>query len=526
MFPKGLTATKSPGLPRIIGIVVVLVLLSFGLVILVQAQTKRIANNTRIGIIGVPMRINPLWSATNPTDSMITPLVYRGLVSYNEKSEPIGDLADRWEISEDGKVYTVYLKPDQEWQDGKGITADDVVFTYQRTQNEEYTGPEKDRFKGVTIEKKDTYTVGFTLSEKFTPFVESLSLGILPLHIWNSIPLNEMKTTTYNLKPVGSGRYRVTDIDTQHETIQEIDLVSQESAETYSHLVLKFYDEKNTLSTAYKLGEVDGFLTYDPLIARSYLNWENTDYQRISFCGQLLTIFFNRKSDDANVIQSNDFKEALYSTANIAKLDSKATFNPLPSDHWAYADVVQPEITPENQLAEKFSSMAGIEQTIQFVTTQHEIAQQYARILTAQLKQFGVRLNLTVASTEKLQEDTLPNRSFDLLLVQQKLGHDPDQYTFWHSSQTDTTVEGLNASSYASRKVDRALEQGRTADSQEDRLDDYKTFQEELTKDKPALFISNPPLYLISKTSTPTKNFDTCIWEQGDFLMQLTKIEE
>ena len=59
---------------------------------------------------------------------------YQGLVGYNveDVSEIFGVVAEKWEISEDGKTFTFTIRPDMKFASGNPITADDAVYTLQR----------------------------------------------------------------------------------------------------------------------------------------------------------------------------------------------------------------------------------------------------------------------------------------------------------------------------------------------------------------------------------------------------------
>jgi oligopeptide transport system substrate-binding protein len=59
-------------------------------------------------------------------------LVFSGLVSFNPQLEIVPDLAESWEISPDGTVYTFHLRPNARFHDGKPVTAQDVIYSWQR----------------------------------------------------------------------------------------------------------------------------------------------------------------------------------------------------------------------------------------------------------------------------------------------------------------------------------------------------------------------------------------------------------
>lgn len=96
--------------------------------------------------------------ATDGTSFIAQTLVFAGLVEVDENNKPIPDMAERWEISEDGTVYTFYLSADAKWSNGAPVTAQDFVFGWQRQIAEE-TASEY-AFILSTIKLKNAAAVG------------------------------------------------------------------------------------------------------------------------------------------------------------------------------------------------------------------------------------------------------------------------------------------------------------------------------------------------------------------------------
>ena len=93
--------------------------------------------------------------------------LYDGLVRFDEEMNPIPDLAESWEISEDGTVYTIKLREEVKFHDGTVMTADDVLYTAELTLDESINSPYRNKFiidgEPVVWEKLDDYTVQATL---------------------------------------------------------------------------------------------------------------------------------------------------------------------------------------------------------------------------------------------------------------------------------------------------------------------------------------------------------------------------
>jgi len=86
--------------------------------------------------------------------------------------------------------------------------------------------------------------------------------------------------------------------------------------------------------------------------------------------------------------------------------------------------------------------------------------------------------------------------SFDMLLAYWKVPLDPDQYYFWHSSQSQG-----NISNYKNFKVDKLLEDGRDRSNVRDRKKIYDQFQRVIQDDMPAFFLYYPYSYTIKRVS-------------------------
>ena len=83
------------------------------------------------GIIGTPRFINPVL-ASSDADRDLVALTHSGLLRPDNHGRLINDMAEKYEISEDGLVYTFTLKPNLFWQDGTPITGDDIIFTIEK----------------------------------------------------------------------------------------------------------------------------------------------------------------------------------------------------------------------------------------------------------------------------------------------------------------------------------------------------------------------------------------------------------
>ena len=87
-----------------------------------------------------PPTLDP-HKTSDTTSAFIIGEVYSGLVTLNTDLQIVPDIAERWEISEDGTVYTFHLLPDAKFADGKPVTAQDFVYSLNRAANPELASP-------------------------------------------------------------------------------------------------------------------------------------------------------------------------------------------------------------------------------------------------------------------------------------------------------------------------------------------------------------------------------------------------
>lgn len=139
-----------------------------------------------------PKTFNP-FNTKDATSATMAELMFDGLVSTKpDTGEVVPKLAKSFEISPDGKVYTFHLRKGIKWSDGKPITADDVVFTWNKILLAGL-GNTSTRDSVVIdgqlpkVEKIDDYTVKFTTIKPFAPFLRILSASIAPKHVFEPV---------------------------------------------------------------------------------------------------------------------------------------------------------------------------------------------------------------------------------------------------------------------------------------------------------------------------------------------------
>ena len=144
------------------------------------------------GSIGDAKRLNPI-TASDGASRDITGLVFNGLVKYDKTIRLVGDLAESFEVTTDCRTVVFHLRKGVKWHDGVEVTAEDVLFTYQRIIDPKTATPYSGDFELVSrVEIIDRYTIRVTYRKPFAPGLESWGLGIIPRHLLDGKDLNKI----------------------------------------------------------------------------------------------------------------------------------------------------------------------------------------------------------------------------------------------------------------------------------------------------------------------------------------------
>lgn len=126
------------------------------------------------------------------------PLIQSTLLKRNAKLDLIGDLATKWSLGEDGRTWTVTIRPDVKFSDGHALTAEDVVFTFETAKK---AGSVLDLTELEKVEAVDATTITFTTKAPRITFLNNFAvLGIVPKHAYGE---------KYGRAPIGSGPFRL-----------------------------------------------------------------------------------------------------------------------------------------------------------------------------------------------------------------------------------------------------------------------------------------------------------------------------
>ncbi|OGZ17718.1 MAG: hypothetical protein A2Z78_00195 [Candidatus Nealsonbacteria bacterium RBG_13_36_15] len=219
------------------------------------------------GLIGQPRFINPIYDQSNDVDRDLTEIIFSGLMKYNPNGEIVPDLAKKYEIKENGKVYEFDLLENANWHDGEPFSADDLIFTIKIIQDPDYNSQLRASLFGIEVEKINNFKVRFKLKTPYAPFLETLTFKILPKHIWQDVSPENFSLVIYNLRPIGTGPFKFRSLEKNNISghISSLTLVKNSDyfgKKPYlTEISFRFFENEQDLIEALRNGEING-LTY------------------------------------------------------------------------------------------------------------------------------------------------------------------------------------------------------------------------------------------------------------------------
>ena len=471
------------------------------------------------GLIGNLSRLNPLFDLYNPVDRDVDRLIFSGLIRFDSKGMPVADLAESWGYSKDGTLYNISLRPNLKWHDGQPLTSDDVVFTIDLMRSESSYIPEDIRtfWKDVDVKALNDVTLQFRLPEPFSPFLDYLTFGILPKHIIGDMSVDDLVGSQFNLKPVGSGPYKLDYLIVEDNQIKGVVLSVFDdyyAKKPYiQQIVFRYYPDSASVMQAYKDGQVQGISKVTPDVLSEALNEPKLSI----YTGRLprmTLVLFNLNDPEVTFLQDANVRRALMEAINrqwiidrIMGGQALIASGPILPDTWSYYDGIE-AIPYDTDAAASLLKESGYTfptvegkdpnvlvdkdgQSLAFTMLypDDETHAAVAKAIQDNWQKIGVKVDLEAVPYDQLIQDHLDQRSYQAALVDLNLARspDPDPYPFWDQAQI---TGGQNYSQWDDRVASEYLEQARVTIDQTERTRLYRNFQVIFQKELPAL-----PLY-------------------------------
>ncbi|EKF42967.1 ABC transporter substrate binding protein [Nitratireductor indicus C115] len=210
----------------------------------------------------------------NGPTQMVAGQIYEGLLRYDQKLQPMPQLAKSWDVSEDGLTYTFHLHDNVKWHDGKPFTSADVVFSADVFLRETHARLRTSLEHVESITAPDDTTVIFKLKEPFGPFLGIFEAGTMPMvpkHIYEG---TEYKSNPANNTPIGTGPFKFKEwVKGSHILLTKNEDYYEEGKPYLDEIYWHIIPDAASRAVAYETGVVD-------ILPGGSI--ENFDVQRVS----------------------------------------------------------------------------------------------------------------------------------------------------------------------------------------------------------------------------------------------------
>jgi peptide/nickel transport system substrate-binding protein len=456
------------------------------------------------GMVGSVNNLNPLF-ASGSVDSSAVRLMFNGLLRYDEDGKLVSDLASSWKVEKGNKTYTVNLRKDVTWHDGRQFTSKDVLFTVNTIKNRLSRSPLYASWQGVSIKAVNDYKVQFSLPAPFAPFPGSLTLPIVPAHLLENISNENLRTTTFSNNPVGTGPFEMK-ILREKSGGEQIEFSANEDYHRgepkLRRFILSTYESEQSLVSDLENREITSAVD---LSAGAVSILSDNNAIRVSQMPLRDGVFAFLKTNAKPLDDSKVRRALVLATDHQAILELfNANYQPLktpllPSQFDGSSRFNQPTSVKEAgklldeagwKLKDGVRTKGGKQLELKLVTAGSAEYSSMSEELERQWADIGVVLKVNILEQEELEQSALSAHDYNVLLYGISIGADPDVYAYWHSSQAKPG--GLNFSEWKSGAADLNLELGRTRLDSRSRKVRYEAFMNEWKGAAPAVALYQP----------------------------------
>ncbi len=206
-----------------------------------------------LGMVLEPPNLDPTAGAAAAIDEVVYANIFEGLTRFGPDGSILPALAESWEISDDGKVYTFTLHGGVKFHDDTEMEATDVKFSLDRARAEDSTNAQKALFAGIeSVEALDPRTVRVTLKNPDGLFPFKMAWGDAVIVAPESIG----KAATH---PIGTGPFRFVKWVKGDRVEIERNPDYWGAPVKLSHATFKFISDPNAAFAAMMAGDVDAF---------------------------------------------------------------------------------------------------------------------------------------------------------------------------------------------------------------------------------------------------------------------------
>ena len=457
-----------------------------------------------IGSIGDASTLLPVL-ASDSASFEIAGYIYNGLVKYDKDIKLIGELAERWEISEDQLAIRFFLRKNIKWQDGRPFTADDVEFTYKLYIDPKTpTAYATDFLKVKEFRVLDPYSFEVTYEKPYAPALGSWGTSMLPKHLLEGQAVTQTPLARH---PVGTGPYRFGEWATGEKIIVDSNHDYFEGRPYIDRIMTRVIPDLATMFLELKAGRLD-FMGLTPLQYRRQTDgqWWQENYSKYKY------LTFNYTYLGYN-LQDWKFKDKTVRQALTHAINRESIVQGVllglgqvinapykPDTFWYNQNVKTFPYDPEKakQMLDEAGWTLNKDDGIRYkdgkpfeftIITNHgnDLRKHAATIIQSDLGKVGIKIKIRVIEWAAFLKNFINKRNFEATLLGWGIGIDPSQIDIWNSMKIGETQ--LNFITYQNQEVDKLLDDGAGTYDPAERKKFYDKFQEIIAEEQPYTFL-------------------------------------
>lgn len=413
--------------------------------------------------------------------------MYNTLFQYKERTygELEGDLVKEFEVSDDEKMYTLYLEEGVKFHNGDDLTAQDVVYSIERIIEFEVRAQQFEKI--VSMETPDDYTVVITLEEPVAPFLTFLAY---PMNaIVNETIANENNNNLDNAD-AGSGPFQLVEWKKdQQMVLEKFPNYFKEGKPYLDRVIWKAIPDETARTTAIRNKEIDIILQ---LSQKDVKTLENVDGVNIADVTGTYWEYIGLNTTEGPLAKK-EVRQAIAWAIDREAMNAAVKFGqatvleggPIPPGHWADADLGmynKQDLEKAKELLKEAEYEDGFDITLKVGQNKAQI--DAAQVAKQQLKEIGIEVEV-LQQEDSIFFDSLGKKDFEMSVVGWVGFVDPDEflYNIFH------TGEVWNQQAYSNPEVDELLEKGRTVMNEAERKEIYDQAQALIAEDAPMVFL-------------------------------------
>jgi len=450
----------------------------------VRGGTLTVALNS--DIIGIDPH-----GASAGVDRNVYTAVYNGLVVPDENLNITPDLAESWDISEDGTVYTFHLRDGVMFHDGTPCDAEAVKWNFDWILDEANASPRRSELaniEAVTVE--DPLTVKVVLKTAFAPFLSIISdrAGYIV-----SPTARQTFGEDFTRNPVGTGPFKFVEwVKDDHVTFARFEDYWEDGLPYLDEIRYRPIPDASVALTELRTENVDFLYSVDPKDIAGIESADNLAYLEgpgVGYQG----LWLNTASGP---LANQALREAVSLAIDREALMLAAYFNvgqiapgPIPPSSWAFDPdypVVQRDLDKAREKLAEGGQPDGFSMVIKVANTPE--GQKITQIMQASLLEVGIQAEIQTLEFGALLEAG-EQGDFDALSLGWSGRIDPDG----NIQPIFGTGGAFNYGKYENPTVDELIQQGRVEQDQEARASIYREIQQTLNDDAAYVFTYFPP---------------------------------